>query len=243
MKCAIMQPTYIPWLGYFDLIDQVDKFVFLDNVKLEKSSWQVRNRIKTRQGELYLTIPVNTPQGRMHTLINETLIDNKQPWQEKHLKSITHSYKDAAFFNEVFSFLERLLTKRIDALSPLNIAVIKEISAKLGIATQFIKASDLAGITGVRELRIVSICKTLGCEYYLSPIGASGYIEKYSPGGQLVKNGLQLYYQNYEHPIYSQLYGTFTPFMSVIDLFFNCGFLRAREIIKSGRRDPLKKVK
>jgi hypothetical protein len=88
MLCAIMQPTYFPWTGYFDLIDQSDKFVFLDDVQLVRRSWMVRNRIKTSQGPLFLSIPVRKTKHRDEQLLHETEIDYSQNWQKKHLDSI-----------------------------------------------------------------------------------------------------------------------------------------------------------
>ena len=94
-----MQPTYIPWLGYFDLIDQADIFVFLDNVQLSRSNWHVRNRIKTCQGELYLTIPVHRDKGNYETMLCHAFINYKQPWVKKHLKSIEQAYKKTPYKN------------------------------------------------------------------------------------------------------------------------------------------------
>ena len=239
MKCAVMQPTYIPWLGYFDLIDQVDKFVFLDNVQFSRSSWHARNRIKTQQGELFLTVPIKRLKSKYETMLCEAIINYKQPWVKKHLKSMEQSYKKTQYINEVYPFLEEIIEKGESSLSELNINLIKKISFSLGINKEFIKASELSNINGHKDALVVSICKEIGCDYYLSPAGAYVYIEKETPGGEFLKNGINLYYQKYVHPVYDQLYGEFLPNMSIVDSLFNHGFNESLGIIRKGRREPV----
>lgn len=239
MKCAIMQPTYIPWLGYFDLIDQVDKFVFLDDVKLEKCSWQVRNRIRSSRGELYLTIPIRRTVGRDKLIINEAVINEGLIWRKTHLKSIFFAYRKAAFFEEVYPFVETLINTKTENLADFNYNVIVLIAKRIGIDKKFIRSSELDNLCGKKDARVVSICKAIGCDEYLSPQGAAVYIERNSPGGEFVKNNMLLFYQNYSHPVYTQLYGEFLPYLSSIDLLFNCGFDGSLEIIRSGRRQAI----
>lgn len=239
MKCAIMQPTYIPWLGYFDLIDSVNKFIFLDDVQLEKCSWQVRNKIKTSQGELYLTIPVKSTEGRDKLIINETIIDDTVLWREKHLKSIFYSYRKAEFFSEVYPVIEKLINNKIIKLCGFNTNIITSISSEIGIDKKFMISSSLTNLSGKKEARIVSICKRINCDEYLSPPGSAVYIEKNSPGGGFPESNIDLSYQNYDHPAYKQLYGEFLSHMSILDLLFNYGFSKSLEIIRSGRRNPI----
>lgn len=239
MKCAIMQPTYIPWLGYFDLIDSVDEFVFLDDVKLEKCSWQVRNRIKTPQGELYLTIPVRSTKGRDKLIINETIINDTEFWRKKHLKSIFYAYRKSGFFNEVYPFVEKLINNETVLLSDFNINIITSISNIIGINKEFTFSSNLKNLSGKKEVRIVSICKEINCDKYLSPQGSAAYIEKNSPGGEFPRNNIALFYHNYKHPVYKQLYTEFLPYMSILDLLFNCGFNKSLKVIRNGRREPI----
>ena len=236
--CAVMQPTYIPWLGYFDLIDSVDKFVFLDDVKLEKCSWHVRNRIKTPQGELYLTIPIRKTVGRDKLIINEAIINDEEPWREKHLKSIFYTYRKSKFFNEAYSFTEELVNNKAIRLCDFTVNIIKRISNKVRIDKEFILSSSLKNSSGQKDMRLVAVCKEIGCDQYLSPRGSAVYIERTSPGGRFTESGINLFYQHYEHPVYNQLYGDFIPHMSIIDLLFNRGFERSLEIIRSGRREP-----
>lgn len=235
MKCAIMQPTYFPWMGYFSLIDSVDRFIFLDDVKLEKHSWHIRNRIKTSNGELFLTIPTHAPKGRLETLINETKLDNTVEWREKHIKGIYFSYLKAPYFSEVFPIIENLLRFNTETLSVFNINLISIISKHIGIKTQLLSASDMKNITGKKDMRLVNFCKFLKCNEYISPQGSAVYIEQITPGGEFPKNGITLKYQNYVHPIYTQLWGKFIPFMGILDLLFNCGLKNSLEVIRSGK--------
>ena len=231
MRGAIMQPTYLPWTGFFDLIDSVDVFVFLDNVKLEKSSWHVRNKVKSVQGEVMLTVPVSTPNGRLDTMINETLLSSK-PWQKKHLKTLVTNYSKAPHFSTVYPFFERLLATGYNNLADLNMAIITAITEQLGIKTKLVKASSLTNITGVKDERLGSLCHTLGITHYLSPVGAADYIEKNSKGGAITKAGISLSYQNYQAPIYPQLFGEFISHLSIFDALFNCGFDQTLTLIR-----------
>jgi len=235
MKCAIMQPTYNPWLGYFDLIDKVDIFVFLDNVQLEKCSWQVRNRIKSSQGEIFLSIPVRRPKG-LNTLIMEALLDDTHNWRRKHLRAIEVNYRRSPFFEDVFPFVKKLILNDIQYLSDFNINLIEKIKETIGINTPTIRSSSLTGVEGKKDELVANICKLLNADTYISPQGAATYIEKETPGGAFVKKGIELYYHNYEHPVYNQLHGEFLPYMGIIDLLFNEGFEKALDIIRKGRR-------
>jgi len=236
---AIMQPTYIPWMGYFDLIDQCDIFVFLDNVQLVKRSWQVRNRIKAPKGELYLTIPIKKTKLRDELILCEAVMSQEEAWQAKHCRSIELAYKNAPYFNEVFPFLKDALLSGETRLSTFTAGIIRGIASRLGLDKECILASSLEGVSGKKDQLLVSICKRLGIQTYLSPQGSAEYIEKDCPGGEFSKNSIALVYHNYEHPCYSQLYGDFIPFLSIADLLFNHGFSESLAVIRSGRRKSI----
>jgi hypothetical protein len=239
-----MQPTFFPWLGYFDLLDSANQFIFLDNVQLTKRSWQIRNRIKTQQGEHYISIPYIHDKKRDELLINEAYICDYSKWSNKTLKTIKQSYSKSPFYNEVYLFLENFFGHwfvMIDAvtLGQFNILLIGEIASRIGITdTKTHIISDYAGIEGTKDERLVNICKKFGCNNYLSPKGSSSYIEVNNPGGSFANSGITLMYQYYEHPTYPQLHGDFLPYMGIIDLLFNVGFENALEVIRSGHRDP-----
>jgi hypothetical protein len=234
-----MQPTHNPWLGYFDLIDCSDLFIFLDNVQLEKRSWQVRNRILTQNGELFVTIPIKKTDSRDETTINSALIDDEQNWRKKYLKTLENSYKKSNYFAESFPIIEDIIDNSIKILSDYNINFITKICDKIGIKTTLLKSSEIPGIHGSKDELLVNICNILNCNEYISPQGSSVYIEKINPGGEFVNNGVNLFYHNFHHPIYKQLKNDFTPFVGIIDLIFNEGFENALNIIRTGRQKKI----
>ena len=229
MKTAsIMQPTYLPWLGYFDLTNRSDIFVFLDTVQLDKRSWQQRNRIKTPNSEIMLTVPVLT-KGRFNQEIRDVEIDVSQRFEKKHFNSIQLNYKNSKYYKLYIGELEEIFFSKISRLANLNIKLIKWLSSKIGIKTKFISSSEL-DVSGSKTELLINICKEINANHYLSPIGSKGYIEK---NNLFTNSGIQLSYQNYQHPTYNQLFGDFIPYLSVIDLLFNEGE-KSLEIIKSG---------
>lgn len=242
MKCAIMQPTYMPWLGYFSMIDQVDVFVFLDDVQLTKRSWQVRNKLKSNDTELMLTIPVKSSEDKARIKINNADLDETSGWRESHLKSIKFNYSGSPYFTEVYTFIENLYSRPYTKLSEFNINFIKEICRKIGIDTTLINSSDIHTKFGTKDLMLASICVAVGADEYLAAIGSAKYIERYSPGGEIIKNSIDLYYQAYEHPIYFQK-GNFVSHLGILDLLFNEGFRKSIDIIRSGRRENIHYMK
>ncbi len=232
MKTAvIMQPTYLPWLGYFDLMDQGDVFVFLDSVQFAKRSWQQRNRIKTVAGELMLTVPVLT-KGKREQRINEAKIDQSQQFQEKHIRTISSNYSKAANYKSNYEEFASLIRQNNDSLAELNIKLICWLKEKLNIRTEILRSSDL-NVEGEKAHLLVNICNAVGADAYLSAAGSKVYIDEDNP---FPENGIKLLYHEYEHPLYQQLFGEFLPFMSTIDLLLNEGE-RGLPIIKSGRKN------
>ena len=223
-----MQPTYIPWLGYFDLIDKSDIFVFLDSVQFDKRSWQQRNRIKTPRGELMLTVPVVT-KGRFDQKIYDVEIDTSQKYIKKHLNSICSNYNKTKYFEDYRKELEDIYNEDIKKISQLNKKLIYWLSSKFGITTHFTSSSKIDAIGTKTEL-LVNICKQVGADHYISPAGSKGYIDQ---NNLFVKSKIKLSYQNYNHPAYNQFHGDFIPYMSAIDLLFNEGDC-SLGIIRSG---------
>lgn len=230
MKTAvIMQPTYLPWIGYFDLMDQSDYFVFLDSVQFEKRSWQQRNRIKTSAGELQLSVPVLT-KGKFQQKITDVGIDATHSFYKKHLKSVKLNYSKATFYNKYIIGLEKILYKQHTYLVKLNIELIKWLKEQLTIKTHLLRSSQL-NVRGNSTELLVNICKDLGAETYLSPIGSKSYIQE---GKLFSDNNIKLQYHDFKHPTYHQLDGKFIPYLSVIDLLFNEGD-SSLKVIRSGR--------
>jgi len=227
MKAVVMQPTYLSWMGYFDLIDQSDIFVFLDDVQFEKQSWQQRNKIKTPQGWQWLSIPV---VKKFPQLIKDVQISNNIGWAKIHWKTIVQNYEKAPAFANYKDAFEHIYSKNWDKLADLNMALIKLICDVLGIKKDFIRSSDI-NVPGDKVVKLVNICHKINATTYLSPVGSAGYIEE---DNRFKSEGITLEYHNYEFPRYSQLYGEYVPYLSVVDLLFNCGE-SALGIIKKGR--------
>ena len=236
MIAAIMQPTYLPWIGYFDLIDSADQFVFLNDAQVLKRSWGVRNRILTQNGETYLTVPLSGHKHGQGSSFVETLIDTEQGWGAKHLATIRHAYSKAPYFDEVFERLEKLIFAGHSTIGALNEDFIRTTAGHLGIATPFLKSSSVAGVEGSKDERLVSICQAIEAGTYLSAPGSAAYIEQEQEGGAFAQSGIELRYHSYEHPVYEQGRDEFTSHMSIVDLLMNCGYSSALEVIRSGRR-------
>ena len=217
---AIMQPTYLPWLGYFDLIDCSNIFVFLDDVEFSRQSWQQRNRIKAATGEQWLTVPV-IRKGRSKQKITEVIINASSAFHIKHIKTINQNYSKALYYNRYIDEFSMILNKQHQYLVELNIDLISWFCLMLGITTKVIRSSRIINVGKAGKVeRLVYICKELGADHYLSPAGSKDYIDQ---NNLFVKSGINVSYQNYSHPTYSQLYGDFIPYMSIIDLLFNEG--------------------
>lgn len=235
MRIAICQPTYLPWLGYFDLMDQVDVFVLLDNVQFEKQSWQQRNRIKTPTGLQWLTVPV-VFRGRLGQKIGEVEIRDVH-FARTHLRALELNYGRARFFPRFFPEISMILRQICNGapLIDLNLKLLRWLREVLNIATPLLLASSL-GESGKRSQLLASICQKLGATQYISPIGSAEYL--LGEIDVLTCANVDVVFQHYVHPEYEQRFPPFVPFASVIDLIFNEG-PRSMEIIRSGRNRPL----
>tara|TARA_B100001123_G_C15319750_1_gene1027482 strand:- start:850 stop:1563 length:714 start_codon:yes stop_codon:yes gene_type:complete len=226
---AIMQPTYLSWIGYFDLIDQSDRFVFLDSVQFDKRSWQQRNRIKSTNGILWLTVPVLT-KGRHNQQVCEVEIDQSQDFVEKHIKTIQFSYRKADFYEEYIVDLAGILRKRHRFLADLNIELIQWFCKCFDIQTEMVRSSSFES-RGQKVELLVDLCRMLDGNRYLSPTGSKAYINENNLFGP---QGIELVYHAYHHPRYRQLHGEFTPHLSALDLLLNKG-PDCLSVIQNGR--------
>ena len=231
---AIMQPTYMPWLGYFAMIDQVNSFVFLDDVQLVKRSWQVRNKIKAQEEELVLSIPIAKKSTREDMLICNTMYSKDINWKEKHLLSIKHNYAKAKYFKDIYNFLIPFYQKGYSSIGDFTSSLIIAIAKEIGISTFFLFSSKIEKNKGKKDVLLSNICLSLGAKSYLSAQGSASYIEEYNPGGDLVQQNIDVFYQNYQHPVYRQLGKQFISHIGIYDLLFNEGFNNSLEIIRSG---------
>jgi len=216
MIVAVHQPQYLPWLGYFDKIDRADIFVLLDNVQFKKNEWQNRNKIKTAQGWQWLTVPV---MYKYPQLITEVMINSKVNWRHKQRQAILSNYRKAPYYDSLERFFEDIFSSSWQFISQLNIDMVKRLGNILGTDTPIYVASDLGEFPQDPDERLIAITKHFGSGTYLAGAGGRKYmdLEKYS------KSGTKVIFQDFKHPSYSQLFGGFEPFMSVIDLIFNHG--------------------
>lgn len=232
---GIMQPTYMPWMGYFSMIDQTDAFVFLDNVQLAGRSWQVRNKIKLNDREKMLTIPIDKSAVRDKRMIcNTPYLD--ETWKKSHLGTIQQAYGKSPFYKEIMEFLEPLYLKAYGSIGEMNIVLITKISRRIGIDTPLHLASELS-VSGHKDELLAEICQTLEADGYLSAQGSASYIEKDAAGGAFARHGIELFYLNYEHPEYRQQGEYFIPYIGIYDLLFQVGFGEALAYIRRGNRE------
>lgn len=226
-----MQPTYLPWIGYFDLINKSDVFVFLDNVQLSKQSWQTRNKIKTQNGVIWLSLIYEKTKEIKERYLNDIKIRTDLNWKEKHLRSINFSYLITEHFSEIYNLCKELINNENYIISDFNIFIIKRIAQSIGINKEFIKSSELRSDKSDKINYLVNICKELDCDKYLSTIGTFDYLKENNNYLTFKENDIDLYLHNYIHPTYEQINGKFIPYMSVIDLLFNEGIKKALNII------------
>ena len=227
MRVAILQSNYIPWRGYFDLIDDVDLFIVYDDVQYTRRDWRNRNRIKGAGGAIWLTVPVHFSRDQPDNKIQDICIDNSQDWARKHLAGLKHCYAKARFFESYLEEIVELLAGDHEKLSELNVAAIRWAAKQLGIETSFRMSSEFDA-QGEKTERLISILCQVGASVYLSGPSARNYIEL----EQFRQSGIGLEFKNYEYPEYPQLYDGFEPRVSVLDLLFNCG-ANARDYLKS----------
>ena len=217
MRVTILQPSYLPWLGFFEQMTRSDKFVLLDDVQYTRRDWRNRNKVRVSEGWAWLTVPVQQKSRFAQSLL-ETRIDNSLSWRRKHLETLRQHYGKAPFFEKYFSRCQQIYQKDWEFLFDLCLETIQFLKEEIGIETPLLRSSELK-TSGTKAERLISICRGLGATHYLSGESASDYISEEGFSSQ----GIALEYQNYEHPVYPQKYPGFVPHLSAIDLLFNCG--------------------
>lgn len=217
-KVAIVQSNYIPWKGYFDLINSVDEFILYDDMQYTRRDWRNRNRIKTPQGLLWLTIPVQV-KGKFFQSIKETCVSDLN-WAKAHWKSISFNYGRAPYFKLYQDAFESLYLNMTEtSLSQINYAFIRLICDLLSIKTPISWSMDYALVEGKTE-RLVSLCQQAGASVYLSGPKAQNYLDE----ALFEQAQIKLLYMDYSgYPEYPQLYPPFEHGVSILDLLFNTG--------------------
>lgn len=231
LMACITQPTYLPWLGYFELIASSYVYVMFDHVQFEPRSWQQRNYVKGPKGRIRLTIPVLS-DGRQDVSIVEKRVDNSQDWQNSHLKTLEMCYGRAKYFDDYFPGIEKVLRSKKDFLFEYTEPLIVYFLEALGLNVTVLRSVDVVPEDkGLRKTeRLVNLCEKIGAGCFYE--GASG--EQFIDHTMFALAGKEVRYQVYSHPVYQQLFGEFMPYCGVPDLLFNCGPTSMR-VIESGR--------
>ena len=216
MRVAIIQPNYLPWRGYFDIIGDVDLFVFLDDTQYTRRDWRNRNRIKTREGLKWIIVPVQ--HAPRNILIKDVTIDESHNWCTGQLNQLREAYGKAPYFNQYYPQLEVLLRGHSPNLCDFAIQTVRWGMYALGIHTPLVRSSQL-GSTGSKQEKILNILRATGASAYVSGPAARDYL---CPDA-FERAGIDLLYKVYQYPEYNQLWGGFEPGVSIIDLLFNLG--------------------
>lgn len=227
MKCAIMQPTYFPWAGYLNLMQQVDCFVYLDDAQFERASWHNRNRIMLNGLPSWLTVPVI--RGHLGASIQEVEVDDSAPWRRKHLTMLSNAYARHENVKDMLEATEPLSTTSITRLSNLNIALLEVLRNKLDITTPVIKSSSL-DVSGTRTQRLIDILSKLGATDYVTPPGALQYLQE----DKFVEScSMRLWVHDFQPAEYHQQnLNSFVSHLSILDVAANLGWGGSKNYIR-----------
>jgi WbqC-like protein family len=216
----VLQPSYIPWRGFFHQIEKADVFVFYDDVQYDDRGWRNRNRIKTSAGPIWLTIPVESRGAQVDkTPIKDIRICWDRPWARKHWSSIQHAYARAPYFARYAPLMESLYARHDEYLADFTIACIEALSLELGlVGKHFVRSSALPSRAAKTE-RLLSLLEAVGARHYISGPSARAYID----ANMLARAGVTLEYMEYDYPEYEQLHPPYETQVSILDLLFMQG--------------------
>jgi hypothetical protein len=222
---VIHQPDFLPYLGFFHRLLNTDLLVILDDVQFTRRGWHHRDKIKTLNGEKWLTLSIK--KSSIDTNINNIHLfeDN---WKNSHLNLIKQNYKKAPYFNEIFPFIKDLYSQDFNKMIEFNLYSIKMLLKLFNINIKIDYSSNYNIQTKSNEL-IVDLLKKVDATHYLSGLGAKDY---YNPAPYNDSN-IEVIWQNFKHPIYEQINGEFISYLSSIDILFNCGIKESRKILRS----------
>ncbi|MFC1579353.1 WbqC family protein [Thermodesulfobacteriota bacterium] len=213
---VIHQPDFIPYIGFFHRLLDCDLFIILDHVQLLARGWHHRDQIKGPGGKHWLTVPIN--RTVKNPPINKAEIDYSSNWVEKHLKTITHFYKKAPFFNSLYPQMEAIYHRKYSMLIDLNIALLNLFTDLFAISVETTMSSSFEIQSKKSEL-ILALVQAANGTHYLSGLGARDYLDQ----SLFANNGIRLLWQDFQHPVYPQLHGDFIPHLSCLDFAMNCG--------------------
>lgn len=214
---VVLQPGYLPWLGFFDQMRRCSTFVLYDDVQYDKGGWRNRNRIKSKDGPLWLTVPVLTKR-RFGQRLLDVEIDTTRPWARSHLRSVRQCYAMAPYIDRYLPELSEVLSRPWDRLVELDIALIALMADWLGLERHVVRSSEVA-IRGSGSERLVELCRHFGATHYLTGDAARAYLDM----SLFVERGITVHWHGFRHPTYPQQHGEFVPYLSTVDLVLNCG--------------------
>jgi len=225
MIVACQQPYFLPWPGLFAKAMRADLLVLLDHVQFPLgSSWVSRNRIKTKDGQLWLSVPV-LRKDRTFQTIQQVEIFNERGWSKKFSQRLAYAYQHAPYFEDHRPFFDHTFQSHWTHLVKLNLSILEYLRETLALRTPF-QLSSALGITSTGTQMLVELCRKTKADTYLSSRAGHKYIDE----SMLRRAGIETRYVRYKPPAYPQLWGPFLPNLSVIDLLFNCG-PKSRSII------------
>jgi hypothetical protein len=225
---VIHQPDFLPYLGFFQRFLSADEFVVLDHVQFvtgTSSSWTHRDKIKTDKGEKWLTLSVR--KACMDTPINAIELSKSVDWVSSNLNLLKQNYRRAPYFNEVFPFLVELYDKPPKLMMDFNLRSIELLMDLLDVRLPMVLSSTLQPVGRSNEM-LIDLLGKVGATHYLSGKGGREYMQpkKYEQAG------IKVVWQIFEHPVYPQQFGAFIPYLSTIDVLFNCGIMGARQVLR-----------
>ena len=228
---VIHQPDFIPYLGFFHRLLLADVWVVLDHVQINRRGWTHRDKIKTQNGMQWLTIPLQS--APRDSSINAILLANDPSWCQAHLNILEASYKKAPFFAEIFPYCKDLYSHQFYNLSDFSLASVLMLLTLFDIDIVLMKSSDMLPETKSNALMAELVVKA-GGNRYLSGLGAKAYFDP----APFDEAGVNVIWQQFEHPVYSQLHGAFVPQLTSLDLLFNCGINDSRKLLRSLVNEP-----
>jgi hypothetical protein len=225
MIVYVHQPEYIPWLGFFDKLARCDTYVIYDDVQYQHGGFHNRNKIRTSKGWEWLTVPIN--HGHPQT-IKDVKISGGD-WRTKQLTKIRQNYGKTPFFKDYFNLLTDQISSNHEYLIHLDLSLINTVAELLKIKVYNVRSSEFPYCGKEKNEKLIAMCKHLGADTYLSGSGGKSYIDE-----SLFKQAkIKVQWHSYKHPAYKQLFDSFQPNMSIIDLLFNAGS-EAKDILLSG---------
>lgn len=228
---VIHQPDFVPYIGFFHRFLQADLFIALDHVQFVNGSsraWTHRDKIKTAQGEKWLT--VSAKKAPRDTAINQIELSNGTDWRQDNLRLLEQNYRSAPFFDALMPEIERLYAAPNHSLRDFNIASIEMLMDMLDVRLPWVYSSSL-NPEGAKNELLVDLLKKVSATHYLSGVGARDYFE----AKPFADAGIEVVWQDFVHPVYSQQFGDFLPYLSSLDLLFNHGIEDSRKILRSSR--------